>query len=74
MLARVCMHYRGSRVQGNSDGCEAEVDETAACAPPPQDDQQGARPQGCLRLCHDLTQVTDFYTIKNRSRIGKLLY
>ena len=43
--------------QGDSDRCQAEVHEAVASPPAPQDDQQGSRPQGRLRLCHDLPQV-----------------
>ena len=45
-----------ARSQGNSDGSSVEVDEAAPSAPPSQDDQQGARPQGGLRLRHDLAE------------------
>ena len=45
-----------TKSQGNANGSAVEIDEAAPSAPPSQDDQQGARPQGGLRLRHDLSE------------------
>ena len=52
----ILMNVLISNFQGDAHRSQAEVYEAAPCVETTEDDQQGARPQSCVRLCDDLTE------------------